>query len=57
MAISPICNKCGKELKKFGELIFSPPNKKDIVKKYHICQDCFKKLEKSFKKKREISGG
>jgi len=52
MAISPICNKCGKELKKFGGLIFSPPTKQNIVKKYHICRDCFKKLTKSFKEKK-----
>jgi len=53
MSISPICHICEKELKRFGGLIFGPPNKKDIVKKYHICRDCFKKLEKSFKKIKE----
>jgi len=50
MAISPTCDVCGKKLKEFGGLIFSPPDKKDIVRKYHICQDCFKRLKKSFKK-------
>jgi len=32
MAISPICNICGKELKKFGGLIFTPPDKKTLSK-------------------------
>lgn len=50
MSINPICNKCGNELKEFGGLIFSPLDKKDIVKKYHICRKCFKKIEKSINK-------
>jgi len=48
MAISPICDICREELRNFGGLIFGPPNKKGVVKKYHICQDCFEKLKKSF---------
>lgn len=49
MSISPICNICGKKLKKFGGLIFSPPEGEN-VKKYHVCETCFKKLEKTLKK-------
>jgi hypothetical protein len=26
MAIKPKCDKCGKELKEFGGILFSPPN-------------------------------
>ena len=48
MSISPVCNKCGKRLKEFGGLVFSPPNKKDIVKKYHLCVRCFVDVEKKF---------
>ena len=43
--IKPICDKCKKELEDFGALVFSPPEGQD-VKKYHICKDCFKEIEK-----------
>ena len=36
---------CGKELNDFGAILLSPP-KKNLVKKYHICKSCFKKIEK-----------
>jgi len=36
MAIKPICDKCNKELTKFGAILFSPPDQKSNVKKYHI---------------------
>lgn len=44
MAITPICDKCGKELTAFGAILFSPPNAKSEVKKYHICAPCYEKL-------------
>jgi peptidoglycan-associated lipoprotein len=36
------CDICGNELKVPGALLFTPPNKKGIVKKFHICVNCFK---------------
>lgn len=44
MVIKPICDKCGKELTEFGALLFSPPNEDKNVKKFHLCNDCYKKL-------------
>ncbi|MDO8620662.1 MAG: hypothetical protein Q7R31_00030 [Candidatus Levybacteria bacterium] len=46
MAIKPICNKCGSELKDFGALLFSPPDKKGSVKKWHVCKKCYREFEK-----------
>ena len=43
--IKPICDICKKELKEFGAILLSPPNN-DLVRKYHICIDCFNKMEK-----------
>ena len=51
MAIKPICYKCKKELKKFGALLFGPPDKKGKVQKFHICADCYKSIA------REINRG
>jgi hypothetical protein len=50
MAIKPYCDKCKKELKEFGALLFSPPNKKGTVKKFHLCDGCYKEIVASFKK-------
>ena len=53
--IKPKCSKCGKELKEFGALMFSPPNHYrsdiDIVDKYHICIICWEKIFKLLKEK------
>ncbi len=46
-----ICDICGKRLNEFGGLIFSPPNKKGFAKKWHLCRDCYKKVEKLFENK------
>jgi len=46
MAIKPICNKCKKELKKFGAILFSPPDRNGKVQKIHICENCYKLIEK-----------
>lgn len=45
MAIKPKCDMCRKELNDYGALLFSPPNK-NIVKKFHICKNCYQKLVK-----------
>ena len=46
--IKPICNRCGEELTKFGAILLSPPDKKNKVKKYHICKKCFKLMLTEF---------
>jgi hypothetical protein len=48
----PKCDVCKKELKDFGGIIFSPPDRVSKVKKYHICKDCFKKLKKILRRKK-----
>jgi DNA-directed RNA polymerase subunit RPC12/RpoP len=47
--IKPICSRCGEKLTKFGAILLSPPDKKDKIKKYHICKDCFKLILLEFK--------
>ena len=46
--IQPKCNRCGEELNKFGAILLSPPNKKNWIRKYHICRDCFKLMITEF---------
>ena len=41
MAIKPPCDICGDELMEPGALMFSPPNREDIVIKEHICKKCW----------------
>ncbi len=50
MAIKPVCDRCKKELKTFGALLFSPPDKKSVVRKFHVCVVCYEKLVREFKK-------
>ena len=46
------CDRCGKELKRLGALVFSPPvyyyrsagSLSNEVQKYHICIKCYVKL-------------
>ena len=45
MAIKPKCDLCKKELKEFGAILLSPPDKNNNIKKYHLCNDCYKKIE------------
>ncbi|MEK6972497.1 MAG: hypothetical protein AABW72_00465 [archaeon] len=44
MSIKPICDKCKKELTAFGAILLSPPNKKSMVKKFHLCKKCYSQL-------------
>jgi hypothetical protein len=44
MAIKPKCDKCKEELKEFGAILLSPPDKNNKVRKYHFCKKCYKKL-------------
>jgi len=50
MAIRLKCDKCNKELAKPGALLFSPPNKKSIVRKFHLCIKCYGEMLKALKK-------
>ena len=50
MSIAPKCNKCKNELKEFGGILLSPPNK-DLVKKFHLCKECYAKVYKIINKK------
>ncbi len=45
--IRPVCDFCKKELTDFGGLLFSPPDKKSVVKKLHVCKPCYKNLLKT----------
>lgn len=44
MAIQPICDKCHQKLQEFGALLFSPPDDKSNVKKFHLCKNCYQEL-------------
>ena len=48
MAITPKCNKCGKELHDFGALLFSPPDGESKTIKYHLCKNCYGKIIENF---------
>lgn len=38
----PNCDFCKKTQKELGGLLFSPPDKKEMCKKLHVCVDCWK---------------
>jgi hypothetical protein len=39
------CNRCHRELREPGALIFSPPkNEAWLVEKYHVCAECWPKV-------------
>lgn len=48
MAISPTCDKCKKELEDFGGILLSPPDEKGMVKKYHLCKECYSTIITEF---------
>ncbi len=50
MAITPNCDNCGEELKEFGGLLFSPPNKENKVEKFHLCVNCYEKIQEALEK-------
>ena len=47
--IKPTCDKCGKELNEFGAILLSPPDKENKVRKFHICVECYNKIEEGMK--------
>lgn len=48
MAIKPVCDKCQKELEDFGAILLSPPDKNNNIRKYHLCENCYIEITKSF---------
>jgi hypothetical protein len=48
MAIKPACDKCKQELTDFGGILFSPPDKDVMVKKWHLCKGCYQIITKDF---------
>ena len=46
MAIRPQCDKCKKELKEFGAILLSPPGKKNLVRKFHLCKKCYRQIKR-----------
>ena len=44
MAIQPQCDKCKKELTEFGAILLSPPDVKNMVRKFHLCKECYQKM-------------
>lgn len=50
MAIKPKCDKCKEELKDFGGILLSPPDKKNMVEKFHLCKTCYEGIEGEIKR-------
>jgi hypothetical protein len=48
MSIKPICDKCKRELKDFGGILFSPPDENNKVEKSHLCRACYEEIIDSF---------
>jgi len=48
MAITPICDKCKKELTDFGGILLSPPDVHALVRKFHLCEECYNAIIKEF---------
>lgn len=44
-----MCDKCKKELMKFGGILLSPPDENGMVKKFHLCEECYEDIVKGFK--------
>lgn len=41
MSIKVICMRCSRALTKPGAILLSPPMLKSLVKKDHLCSDCY----------------
>ena len=48
MAIDPKCDRCKIELKEFGGILLSPPDKENKVRKFHLCKACYEKITSTF---------
>jgi hypothetical protein len=51
MSIKPKCDMCHNELKDFGGILLSPPDKKDKVRKFHLCKNCYIEILNKIKDK------
>ena len=51
MAIQPVCDICKTELDTSGGILLSPPNEKNEVRKFHLCVDCYGKVEDNLRGK------
>ena len=40
------CDICGREIEKKGAILFSPPDKRELCKKTHICTECYREVMK-----------
>jgi hypothetical protein len=50
------CDRCGRELKQAGALVFSPPNREAwMVEKHHVCAECWPELVAFLKDKNSQS--
>jgi len=49
MAIKPTCDKCGMELAEFGAILLSPPDEKNMVRKFHLCKECYGEISNDLK--------
>jgi hypothetical protein len=49
MSIKLICDKCKQELSDFGGILLSPPDKDGMVKKWHLCKECYEEIINNFK--------
>lgn len=46
--IKPVCDKCKNELTEYGGLLFSPPDEKGMVRKWHLCKRCYEETIKTY---------
>lgn len=49
MAIIPKCDKCKEELSDFGGILLSPPDDKNMVRKFHLCKKCYEEISKELR--------
>ena len=46
-----MCEMCKKELEDFGGILLSPPNEKNEVRKFHLCVNCYDKVQDNLRGK------
>ncbi len=42
--IKPIYDKCKRELGDFGGILLSPPDREGMVRKFHLCKECYDRV-------------
>jgi hypothetical protein len=53
--IKPKCDKCIEELGEFGAIVLSPPDSVNMVRKFHLCVNCYDKLFDEYFSENDIS--